>query len=608
MGLFDGDQFRGAPVANSRDLDRILALPRRDLNPDDPAAAVAWTAHLRRERSTPCDCVARWGYCITELKPIQGWALEEACNARGLLASIGVGEGKTGIDLLLPMAIDGVKNAVLLLPANLRHQFVFRDFPQWSAHFLVPNLAGVSPFIPGRPVLRVITYNELSLPKNSLLFEQLDPDLVISDEGQNLKLFTSARTQRYMRIWQDRPHTLAATQSGTITTKSIQDYAHLAALALRDGSPLPLHPPTVDEWASLLDASDFRAPTGAFAKLCAEGDSPRDGFRKRFVSTPGVVATAASKLGVSLVINERKVNTIPKTVEKAISETLQTWQRPDGEELVEVLELHNVARQLACGFYYRWRFSRGETMEQINAWLKARKAYFSEARAVLNGSPQPGMDSLGLLNAAAYRWHNGYSYADPDTGTTREIEPKKRRGPLPTWESYFWEDWKKVEGTVQPETEAVWIDNFLAKNAAAWALEAPGIVWYEHSAFGTEVALLSGLKLYGGGAKASAEIISATGKKSIVASIRAHGTGKNLQMFNRNLIANVFGDGAQWEQVIGRTHRTGQLADEVTVDVYQHTEHTIDALATARGRAKYIEQTTGSRQRLCYASFSFQGG
>src|SRR5690606_11983538 len=90
------NSWSGPPVQDSDDLRRILALPRRSLNPNDPRAAEAWTAHLRRERSDPCDCDQRWGArdpktgavipgsgCIRKLRPIQGWALEEASNAGG---------------------------------------------------------------------------------------------------------------------------------------------------------------------------------------------------------------------------------------------------------------------------------------------------------------------------------------------------------------------------------------------------------------------------------------------------------------------------------------------------------------------------------------------
>lgn len=49
---------------------------------------------------------------------------------------------------------------------------------------------------------------------------------------------------------------------------------------------------------------------------------------------------------------------------------------------------------------------------------------------------------------------------------------------------------------------------------------------------------------------------------------------------------------------MGRTHRTGQAADEVTFEVYRHTEPLIRALDKARDLSEYIEGTFGARQRL----------
>ena len=77
-------------------------------------------------------------------------------------------------------------------------------------------------------------------------------------------------------------------------------------------------------------------------------------------------------------------------------------------------------------------------------------------------------------------------------------------------------------------------------------------------------------------------VLMLTGREAVCASPRAHGTGKNLQQFARNLVANPPSDGATWEQLIGRTHRQGQEADEVTVEVYRHTAPFLEAVEKAR--------------------------
>ena len=116
---------------------------------------------------------------------------------------------------------------------------------------------------------------------------------------------------------------------------------------------------------------------------------------------------------------------------------------------------------------------------------------------------------------------------------------------------------------------------------------------------------LTGFPYHGGGKQASSDILKENGKRSIVASINAHREGKNLQdSFSRNLVITVMPDAGGLEQVIGRTHREGQPEDEVTFEFYLHTTELKDALEKAQLRAKYVQETTGSAQKLCYGSWA----
>ena len=644
-------RFRaGDPVAASEDLSRVRALPRRVLDVRDPLAAELWTKHLRRERSTPCDCVARWGFCITDLRPVQGWALEEASDAHGLVASIGVGDGKTGIDILLAMAIPGVRSALLLIPPNLRSQLLLRDLPQWSAHFKVPNLAGGSGFIAGRPMLHVITYNELSNVKNSDLLGRLAIDLIIADEAHNLRDPGAARTIRFLRAFAKAPNIKFAALSGTLTTRSLKDYAHLSALALRERSPLPIHPPTVDEWSAALDATSparpyLKAP-GKLLALADEVEEPehadeteraRAGFQRRFADTPGVVVTLENTLRASLVIEARTVklprefdnaqrgdllpsfvqyveetianNRSPSIIHAAIGYVSDTGERPDGEELIEAIEIARCVRQLASGFFYRWTFPRGESVTQIELWRARRKAWRKEIREELQ-NPRENYDSPGNITRAAIRWFEGYHYTDP-SGARTFYPPGTARGPLPTLAARHWLAWKEVHKTVEPRTEAVWLSDFLARDAIEWASEQPGIVWVEHDEFMTRAKRLAreakiNLGFFGGGKEASATIIQERGDRSIFASIKAHGEGKNLQhAFSRNLITQFPANGKTAEQLLGRTHREGQNADEVIAAVYRYHGTLIEDFNRATIDARYIEQTTGTRQKLNYAGIEW---
>lgn len=576
---------RLAPVPFSADVARVLGLTRRDL-------ASAWTAADVNElevrlRKPPgaCRCAQLARPCPTRLLPTQARALLEAPRAGGLLAPIGVGHGKTLVDLLLPMVM-GSRTAVLLIPANLRAQLLERDWDYYGAHWTLPNLAGGRWFQAGKPALHVLTYSKLSTQEGTDLLSRIKPDLIICDEAHNLRDRRAARTVRFLRYFRQAEGVRLCALSGTLTSKSIRDYAHLSELALRDGSPLPLHPPTVEEWASAIDPSDSPADAGALRRFCEAGEHVRDGFRRRRNDTPGVVATEESALGTSLVIRERKLE-LPQAIHAHITTVLEDGVRPDGEELVERLQQVACARQLASGFFHRWRYPRQEPLELITEWFAKRQSWNRELRQRLT-HPREHLDSPGLLLRAALR-----AYQEPPY-----------EGELPTWKAKEFRAWYAIHRDVQPVPEAVWLSDAVVEDAAAWAQEAPGIVWCEFPELGERIARAAGVPWYGGGTEASTAIALERGDRAIVASIRAHATGKNLQAFSRNLVVNPPADGGAWEQLLGRTHRQGQTADEVTVDLYLHTDELRRAWDKAREYALFIEQTEGQRQKLCLASWA----
>jgi hypothetical protein len=619
-------------VQDSRDIHRVLELPRRP-RPTDFDTFRNDCVHLRRPNPA-CVCRAKYGRaCAIDLKDLQAWALHEIKTQRGLVGAIPVGEGKTLIDLLALMVL-GVKVGVLLIPANLREQLFNVDWGFYGQHWELPNLGNGQWFDPKKPTLHVVAYSELSSPRNSDILDRINPDVVIADEAHHVRNADAARTKRFKRFFSSHPACLFCCWSGTLTTRSLKDYAHLSNLALKDGSPTPLHWPTVEEWAGALDPSDWPRGLGALSALCRSGEPVRDGYRRRFEDTAGVVSSsAAGSCGASLVFSERKV-VAPDAVHKALADLYSTWTRPDGEELVNGLEVFRVAKEISSGFYYRWRWPRQEPEALIRQWLLARREWHKEMREKLKHSRE-FMDSPLLLAKAAIRWHDGYTHrkththdescwefhCDHEDGEhdydcyTKTIcdvpedpgafiPPHTKGGPQPVWDSATFPAWRAIRDQCQPETEAVWIDDFLARDAAAWCQSNAGICWYEHDVFGRRVAEIAQRPFYGSGSDASAGIISERGDRGIVASIRAHGTGKNLQCFARNLVANLPSDGAQWEQLAGRTHRPGQLADEVTFEVYRHTPVVIEALAKAKMLASYLQDMTGP-QKLLQATYLF---
>ena len=84
--------------------------------------------------------------------------------------------------------------------------------------------------------------------------------------------------------------------------------------------------------------------------------------------------------------------------------------------------------------------------------------------------------------------------------------------------------------------------------------------------------------------------------------MRGFGKKSNLQKYCQNLVLSPSPSGATWEQLLGRTHRPGQQADEVEVVVYQHSPEFREALEKARANSEYIEASTWQRQKLNFAT------
>jgi hypothetical protein len=531
-------------ITNSVELSRILALPRR---PHDFSNIDDVTMMFRRPGGT----MSFW--------PIQSAALIEAALADGLFAPIGVGFGKTLITLALPEAMDA-ERAVLLIPPALKDK-TLRDIEFYSKHFSLPI-----------DRIAIVKFSELSSAKKATILSDIGADLVIVDEAHALRHRSSARTKRVLRYARENPACRWAFLSGTMTTRSILDYAHLIELALRKNSPLPAGYRELKDWAGALDVNpQYTMMPGALRQL--GGENAREGFRQRLVETTGVVATSETELGNSLLVT-RRTPSVPPVIAKAIRKVRSTWA-VGGEELSSALELWRVLRQLACGFFYRWVWQNDEPDYE---WLDARAEWNKEVRQKLKQSLE-GMDSPLLCAQAAER-----HYLDHGNG--------------PRWASKHWAAWREQKHKPTPPTEAVWLSDFLVQESLDWASERDrAIIWYEHKVLGERIAVRSGLPLFAAGTDASVST-----DPVIVCSMKTQGTGKNLQHYYQSLFTSMPPNGAIFEQVAGRTHREGQLADVVFVDWFGHTEAVQETLEAVIDDAKYIEETTGQRQKILYAT------
>jgi len=543
MGVFANIDEAVGVVTNSMEFQRIMALPRRVLDLDAVQDVTPLVAK-------PGGSMSVW--------PIQSAALIEAAIANGLFGSIGVGYGKTLITLLMPLALDS-KKTVLLVPPRLKRKTLREIDEIYSKHFDLPL-----------DRLVIVSYHDLSSVKHADVLEKEKPDLIVADEGHSLARKQSVRTGRFLDYMRDNPHCRFVLLSGTVSRRGVADYAHLIELALRKNSPLPRGYREVKDWGGALDVKpEYEMHPGVLQQFCGPGESVRDGFRRRLVETPGVVATSDNDLGASLNVCKVKP-AVPDRIKQLIKETKRTWSI-GGDDFDSAVTMSRVLKQLSCGFYYRWDWPGGVPDEE---WIDARSNWNRAVREVLKRSKK-GMDSPLLVYRAA----------------------KAGRINLPEWGP-----WERVRNRPIPPTTTMWLDEYLVDAALKWAdkqkkYKRPAIIWYEHKALGLRIAERSSFPHFGAGTDADEST-----HPVIVCSIKAQGEGKNLQHYCSNLMTTLPVSGKTFEQAAGRTHRNGQRADEVTVDWFAPTWELERAMQSLLEDAEYLQDTLGQRQKILYAT------
>jgi hypothetical protein len=157
-----------------------------------------------------------------------------------------------------------------------------------------------------------------------------------------------------------------------------------------------------------------------------------------------------------------------------------------------------------------------------------------------------------------------------------------------------------VRGSFKPNSVPVWIDEGQLKaqvekllkdvDRRAKASEERTIVWTSHRATGQKMHEM-GIPYYGarGEHTTTREPIETADERVIAACVQSNGTGRNLQAYANNLLLQPIGRADLLEQLIGRTHRMGQTADEVTFTCITcpYTAHT-----WARAKAQAAYQTS----------------
>lgn len=537
-------------VGRTAEFQRIAGLPWR-VHYECYAAAL--TKHFKTARG-------EW-----ELRKEQAWALSEMAEVGGLIGSLEVGAGKTLITLLAAEALEASR-PLLLVPASLRDKTI-DEMAEYARHFRLSLRAD-----------QILSYEQLSQVNRADVLDRRLPNAIICDEAHKLKNKKAGVTRRVLRYGEQRPDTKFVFLTGSLTARSIRDYAHLAKLALKDNSPVPIRHIDLEEWADCLDVNTpekIRPAPGALLTFCAKDDlepNARKGYRRRFTMTKGVVSTPSPAVKIPLDITERVV-VVPDRIKQVFRDFRRTWVLPEGEVCTTALEFTRHANELTNGFYNHWVWKNNQPDLE---WLEARKDWKKFVRQTINESTK-----------------NKAKYPHPfDTELQVARACAKGQIDCPAQE---YELWSAIRDRSSPETKPVWLSEFMVDYALEWLNKpgaAPGIVWSYNNPL-IDRLRERGALCYGAGQNS---ITKET--QSCVASLDAHGTGKNLQHFQRALYLAIPTSAVEWEQSLGRLHRPRQQADRVRIEAVFSCFETWNAFEKARQAARYIEETTAVQQKL----------
>lgn len=613
-------------VPLSDDLTRVAGLPVRDWFETEAGqrAAAQLAVWLTNQLRTSAGCdrcggsrehAQTCGYRLHErpplaLRPVQAVLLWEFYQLRGAVGQIPVGGGKSLATFLAAFLISALR-PVLFLPANLVDD-TWTKFEVYDRYWKRPN-----------PLPNVLSFSALTQRKNVELLFDLNPDCLMGDECDKAK---DERRSTRKRIDQYLGHVNGVAPdgrliincasmwlSGTGTRLSIADDAHFATWALGPRAPTPKADKNLQEWSMALDeerkVGEGRLWPGELMRFAdmfgvplVDPDLPmigqleraREGYRKRFSATPGIIVYDASECTQPLTIDFVRPPEDEK-LEQAFSHFRNTFETPDGILMADPLARDRHEGQLGCGFFYYW------APRPPAKWLAARYDWNCFVRDEIDATAHVARGGLHTEMAVAQ--------AFPD--------------------NEYLLRWREVKGLFDPlkNTQVQFISYSVVQFAAQQGLAAeqagaPAICWVKHQAFAQALAQLTGWRYYGEGGEQvdsyGRTVKDATIERMlrdyvgrqpppVILSIDSNMRGRNLQAYCNNLNVGWEQAGPRAEQRLGRTHRSGQdkpvhdrtiLLSARTIKGFEKTESEAAFVKSARGLTQKILTANVDRREL----------
>ena len=509
---------------------------------------------------------------IMTLRPLQNKAIQTCIDAEGGVLLLGCGVGKTLISFLLPGAMKA-KNPLLLLPAALVEK-TKTEFHIYAANFKIK-------------LPEIMSYEKLSRRSAQKYLTELNPDLIIADEAHHLKSIDSTRTSRLGKYLVNNPGCKFVVMSGTLFNKSVADFAHLSDWALEEGSPVPNNHRDTEVFDLVLTGEANAHQYRQFEPMLEWGNSARSAVYNRLNSAKGVVLTTDEAVPASLRLI-RLEGKVPDELQKAINQCFESGVMSEvltSMDLEFDLDAINASQhlwddldqfalralgQMLSGCLYYWDWPEHEVDDE---WLLARKEWRRAVR-IIREMDIEDYDSPHIIETDFYDLPQDIVDAFSNNH----------------------DKWQTVKHRPAPPRDSVWVSDYLINYISNWVSEQtiPYIIWVDSVDLGDRLSERLNITYYGAGASVP------TTAEPCIMSIRSHGTGKNLQAWSVNLVVSAIADPSTWEQMIARTHRNGQLADEVLVYVFSHSIFG-SSFGNAYKQAKVVSETTGQPQRIVYA-------
>lgn len=548
-------------VLDSKEVERICKLPRRiwEHDPQLEEFVEIATQYLKKPEGRQ------------RLRPVQAKALQELHDMGGLYGPIPVGVGKTLISYLAPTIVEA-ERPLLVVPAKLREKTA-REFAQLARHWREPY------------GLHIVSYEKLSRLNGTKFLQNYRPDLLIFDESHRLKNTSAAVTRKVSQWMQAFPETKVLAMTGTSTKRSLLDFAHVLRWTLPNCFPLPRNKEELESWACAVDeikSFEKRMPAdpGALLALCTtterlQGRSGvRSAVRRRVQETPGVVSLESAMPDVSLNLEVAletgygpKVRELAKQLKEGVLPNGDIYLE-EGKEMQALQTKWRIMRTLTSGFWYDW------DPQPPKEWLALRAAWRKTVRNILE-LQLPGLESEALVAKAAAAGKVNKAVED------------------------LYKEWRRERDRYKWKTVAVWEDDILLHRIAKWTREHRGLIWVSEVALGQRIEQKLGLPYFHelGQDRQGRAVESADPRNgSVVVSVQANSEGRNLQAWSENLVISPPPTGTVWEQLLGRTFRDGQLAEEVNVEVVVGCAVEWQCWLQARRDAEFHESFEGEKR------------